>query len=285
MPGWTPWFGRGRTDRRRNPAPETPAGALRIGTDGAALEAADIALVDLPIESRGRRLGSFDKINVGCGYDHKPDHLNVDMDPACQPDLLLRDNNFSNLPKRHFAHLTARDVLEHIPRVQTVAALLEWALLLKTGGTLALQTSSILGVAEMLRERTRFADQLGATICLFGSQAHPGDFHYTGFTETTLRVFVQAAGFEIDSLTVHDQWLFVLQARKATDWAAMADLDMADEAFVRAAYAATLCRPPEDDSLAHHLAGLAAGRPRQALLKHLYASPERCFRFAEQIGL
>ena len=136
---------------------------------------------------------AFDRINVGCGYDQRREYLNVDMDPACKPDLLLKDNDFSVLPKRHFVEVFANDVLEHIPRAQTMSALLEWADLLKLGGRIMIKTSSILGVARMLERQPSFVSHHAYSICLFGNQAHAGDFHHTGFTDQTLKTYILSA--------------------------------------------------------------------------------------------
>ena len=74
------------------------------------------------------------KINIGCGYDKRPDFLNIDSDPACAPDILIINNDLSGLPQGHFEEAIALDVLEHIPRAQMMGALFDWAALLKTGG-------------------------------------------------------------------------------------------------------------------------------------------------------
>ena len=144
---------------------------------------------------------TYDKINMGCGKDRKlSGYLNVDIEPSVLPDALIVDDDDSMIPRQHFQEVFAKDVLEHIPRHRTLAALLGWSDYLGDGGKLILQTSSILDVAEKLRERTRYADHHGWTICLFGNQAHSADFHHTGFTEVTLRVHLLAAGFSVEAL-------------------------------------------------------------------------------------
>jgi hypothetical protein len=209
------------------------------------------------------------------------------MDPACKPDLLLKDNDYSVLAKRHYTELVAVDVLEHIPRSQTMATLLEWADLLKVGGQMTLKTSSILGVAQLLDAHPKFADQYNCTIFLFGNQAHPGDFHLTGFTEATLRTYILSAGFEINSLVVHDNWLFLVQSKRIIDWTKTLDShrNAADEDFLEAAYRVTFGRSPEDPFRSMHLRDLAYGQSRRVLLKTLFSSIERNCRVASEIGL
>ena len=67
-------------------------------------------------------------------------------------------------------------------------------------------------------KRRRFDEHYGWTLCLFGSQAHPGDFHHTGFTELSLKVYLAAAGFELEAFHVNDCWLFDVRRVKAMDW-------------------------------------------------------------------
>ena len=170
-------------------------------------------------------------INVGCGYDKRPGFLNVDMDPACAPDVLIVDNDFSVLPRGHFRYLVARDVLEHIPRSQSLAALLEWSDLLMMGGQAEVETSSILDALAQMIDKP-YATQHGWTICLFGNQAHPGDYHFTGFTPTTLLTHLHAAGFQPGPITLREGWLISSVATKVEDWTALLSSDLDDEAFV-----------------------------------------------------
>jgi hypothetical protein len=227
------------------------------------------------------------KLNIGCGYDKRPGYLNVDMDPACKPDLLIADNDFSSLPRQHFEEVLAYDVLEHIGRAQTGAALLEWVDLLQVGGSLVVETSSILGVAEILSARPNYIDQANFTICLFGNQAHPGDFHHTGFTEATLKVQLIAAGLEIQDFQVRDTWIFLANARKASDWTRLlvTGASASNAEFVKLAYREALFREPEEIYL-NLLAGhLDSGRSRRDVLKQLYSSDERRITISRQRGM
>ena len=47
------------------------------------------------------------KVSIGCGYDHRSGYLNVDMDPACNPDVLIADNKFSNFSKQAYDEVLA----------------------------------------------------------------------------------------------------------------------------------------------------------------------------------
>jgi hypothetical protein len=230
---------------------------------------------------------SVRRLNFGCGYDKRDGYLNVDSDPECEPDILLLDNDLSVLSGEPFDEVLALDVLEHIPRTQTPTILLEWNDLLTPGGRLVLKTSSILGVAQQLGRERSFREQYGWTLCLFGTQAHPGDFHHTGFTELTLTVYLLAAGFRVDRMWITDRWLLNAEATKSSSWTAIVhDLaDLPDEEFVRSAYREILDRDPDASELASLVADLAHGRcTRRAAVRDLMGSPEHVFVTAARQG-
>ena len=231
--------------------------------------------------------GSVRRLNFGCGYDKREGYVNVDSDPACEPDVLLVNNDLSPLLGEPFDEVLALDVLEHIPRVQTLGVLLDWAELLADGGRLIVKTSSIEGVARQLAANPSFREQYGWTLCLFGSQAHPGDFHLTGFTDTTLRVHLLAAGFDVERIWLTDKWLLHAEAVKSSSWSAPAAelTDVSDEDFVRAVHLIALDREADDNGLAFLLEELSSGRwNREQAIRHLMSGPERLFVTSNRHG-
>jgi hypothetical protein len=226
------------------------------------------------------------RLNFGCGYDKRPGFLNVDMDPACQPDVLLFDNDLRVLGTGAFDEIVAKDVLEHVPRVQTTAILLEWADLLVDGGVLKLQTSSLEGIAAHLVGNPSFREHYNWTHCLFGTQAQPGDFHLTGFTDMSLTVHLIASGYRVDRLWVSDRWLLNAEATKVDSWTRLAeDRALDDDAFIRTMYEQVLFREPDEGAIAYFRERLGGGSiDRRAALKHVYTSPERLFALAERHG-
>ena len=228
------------------------------------------------------------RINLGCGYDKKAGYLNIDMDPACAPDLLIRDSDYSIIPHRHFDEVYAKDVLEHIPRPAVLGALLDWASWLKPGGMLFVQTSSILDTVDRLREATLFRDQNLCTIYLFGNQAHPGDFHHIGFTKLTLRVHLLAAGFEMGSVEMIDGWMFRVIARKISEWDdfAFKSDHLDDERFIEEIYRRAVGHKSRSETRGYLLRQLRLRRmTRQQAAKHLFESSERLYYAADQAGL
>jgi hypothetical protein len=228
------------------------------------------------------------KINFGCGYDQRKGYLNVDVDPACEPDVLIVNDDYTVLPADSFDEIMANDVLEHIPRSRTAGVLLDWSEYLVVGGSLHIQTSSILGVAQQMAAAPTYADQAGWTICLFGNQAHPGDFHFTGFTETTLRVHLLAGGYDVGEFRTDDGWLLSVDATKRMSWSAIVDetSGATDAEFTQAIYRFAFDRDADETGLAYFGAELGSRRlSRGRAVHHLLASPERLFLTAAAHGL
>jgi len=216
------------------------------------------------------------KLNIGCGYDKREGYVNVDVDPACEPDILVSLSDDGGIPRQYFEEVLAHDVLEHIPRSSTLAALLTWSDYLALGGRLVIQTSNVEGVIDMMRSHPRFDHQYGMTICMFGNQAHPGDFHYTGFAELTLRVYLMAAGFIVESMETVEGWLLTAVCRKVEDWTC--DVNASD--VVAAGFQRAFGR----DQDPHNWVALDGVPPKEALHR-IWSSPERLFVTARRYGL
>jgi predicted SAM-dependent methyltransferase len=228
------------------------------------------------------------RLNFGCGQDKLPGYLNVDIDPACQPDLLIRNGDTSAIPRDHFEDVYANDVLEHFPRGQTLGVLLDWASWLKVGGTLRCQTSSIIDLADLFRRSTTFEAHHGLTKCLFGNQAQEGDFHYTGFTEVTLRTQLLAAEFEVQEMALRDGWLFAVRAIKTKAWdgyiAALAG--QSDEAFVRETFHRAVDEEPPAAALTSYVGRLKAqSATRWQIAKEVFSSEHRLWTIVARHSL
>jgi SAM-dependent methyltransferase len=230
----------------------------------------------------------MNRINIGCGYDHRPGYLNVDMDPACKPDVLVTDNEFSTLPRQSFDEILAKDVLEHIPRLDTLKALLEWADLLKPNGRLIVQTASFLDIARNMASVDKYGLQEVWTIAAYGNQVHAGDFHHMTFTPLSLRVHLLAAGFAVERIWVQDEWLLHGSATKASDWADPLERmgDLSDSIFVKGCYQAAFDRDADQVGYEFLMHALAEQRmTRRQVLRHVYGSRERLLVTADRHGL
>ena len=58
------------------------------------------------------------RLNLGCGRQHRPDCLNVDLRSSVEPDLVWDlERRPYPLPRNHFEHIYAFDVVEHLANI------------------------------------------------------------------------------------------------------------------------------------------------------------------------
>ena len=224
------------------------------------------------------------RLNLGCGWDRREGYLNVDMHGWHEPDLLADVRKLGFLPAKHYDEIIAQDVLEHLPRTDTLRTLAHWNRPLRMGGRLVIRVPSVLGVARLLErpENQGVAKQEELMQCLFGTQAYTGDFHFTSFTPALLEGYLTAAGFRIAALDVRDEWLFDVTAEKVRhieappvrDFKELLDV-RGDDEFVRLCYREILRRDPDPDGASYYLGGLrGGGMTRQTVIDMMLASAE-----------
>ena len=148
------------------------------------------------------------RLNLGCGFDHRAGYLNVDFHAFHKPDLVADVRELPMLPSGHYVEIVAQDVLEHLPRTDTLRALQEWNRLLVNGGQLHLRVPSLEGLFALFRRSQDFARHEELAQCLFGTQAYTGDFHHTAFTDVLLRGYLERSGFGDVTVTIRDEWLY-----------------------------------------------------------------------------
>jgi len=190
------------------------------------------------------------KLNLGCGYDKLEGYLNVDLNSFHQPDLVADVSDLKELPSSYYSEIIAQDILEHIERTKTKNVLFEWNRLLIPNGILKLRIPNLIGLFSLFekKENQTIEKQEQLIQCCFGTQAYGGDFHYTSFTELLIKNYLFIAGFEITSLTVRDEWLFEIIARKTTLTHSIMNRDNEEiSKFLYEAYSKILHRPPDID--------------------------------------
>jgi predicted SAM-dependent methyltransferase len=231
------------------------------------------------------------KVNLGCGQDHKPGYLNVDFKQYHDPELLADVCELAGFPDACFEEVFACDVLEHLPRTATANVLAVWNRVLAPGGRVYIRAPSVPGLVDLINDpgyQTVERQQL-LIQCLFGSQADTGDFHFTGFTDITMRHFVKQAGFRLDTIGMRDRWLFEVWGTKtgapadpmARLYAGLCAI-FEPTRFVTECYRQVLGREPDAGGLAHHLSNLDAGTyTRAGVLDIFVCSPEAVARRKE----
>ena len=157
-----------------------------------------------------------DRLNLGCGYDHRKGFVNVDIHAFHSPDLVADVTRLDVLPSGRYREIIAQDVLEHLPRTSTVAVLQEWSRLLAVGGVIHLRVPSVIDLVELMKapEHQSIEQQEHLVQCLFGTQAYTEDTHYTTFTDPLLRHYLTRADLAVQEWGMRDAWLFEVDAVK-----------------------------------------------------------------------
>jgi methyltransferase family protein len=142
------------------------------------------------------------RLNVGCGPDTRPDHINLDMNAGPGVDVVC---DVSRLPfaGESMDGMLADDILEHFPHRMTRDVLAEWRRVLATGGDLVIRTPSLEGVIDVYenrpegwgREDGEHVDPV--VIRLYGGQDFDGNTHYTIFDIPSLGAVLHDLGFTI----------------------------------------------------------------------------------------
>ncbi len=206
------------------------------------------------------------KLNVGCGFDHRQGYVNVDMHDRHKPDVVANVLDLAAFPTGYYEELVAQDVLEHVTREDVRKALFEWNRVLALGGKIFIRTTELGGLFRLLEapENQAIEDQERLIQNIFGTQAYQGDFHLSGFTEPLFRYYLWEAGFEVDSLSLHNGAFLDAWAHKTKD------LGFEDEQSPdRSTFVELLGREPSADELS------APGSGRELIRRLLLADERR----------
>lgn len=225
------------------------------------------------------------KLNLGCGRDKRAGYINIDLWARLEPDVVADVRHLDALPAYHYDEILALDVLEHLPRTDTKRTLAHWNRLLSIGGTLRVRVPSVLALADMLREpeNQTLERQERLIWSLFGTQAQTGDFHFTTFTEVTLREYLRLCGFSVQWLSMHQGWMFDATATKVAH-VTERDVDpywqlvaiKSDAEFVRECYRQLLLREPDEGGFNYFLSCITSGEvTREVVIGWIVDSDER----------
>lgn len=157
------------------------------------------------------------RLNLGCGFDHRPGYLNVDLQEFHRPDLIADVRDLSTLEDATFEEALALDVLEHLERKDVLPALREWHRVLIPGGSLEVRVPDLAGIGTLLAERDEVAFHHAMVQGSYGTQAYSGDYHLGGFSDLTLIDQLFEAGFDQVRTSRMHRWLLLATARRAAD--------------------------------------------------------------------
>ena len=134
------------------------------------------------------------KLNLGCGNDLLEDFQNIDLfvsgDGIIKMDALELDYNDNEVDE-----ILAKNLLQYMPMNELKLALQEWGRVLKPGGLLRLECSSLKLMAKaMINESWDFdlADKM-----FYGKQSHPGDYILNAFDSNKIKTHLEYAGMQV----------------------------------------------------------------------------------------
>lgn len=129
------------------------------------------------------------KLHLGCGHQSLQGFVNVDHRKTEATDLVC-DIRRLPYPAKTAHRIEAYHVIEHIPRPQVVATLLEWYRVLVPGGVLVLEFPDLDAMAAAyLDGEERMLDGI------YGHQRFEGDTHLFGYNAPRMTALLEGAGY------------------------------------------------------------------------------------------
>lgn len=145
---------------------------------------------------------TYDGLHLGCGGAILDGFCNVDANRMSPCDLIAAVQRIK-LADATVGVIYCSHVFEHIARGDAPAVLTEWHRVLKPGGKLYIALPDIEALFRIYldnlprydTEEGRYqADLAGAIV--YGGQTNEYDFHFNGYSFTTLKAALEQAGFQ-----------------------------------------------------------------------------------------
>ena len=136
------------------------------------------------------------KLNVGCGSNKIKGYINIDGEASCKPDLILditrkklpyEDNSINEIVMFH--------CLEHISKRFHSKVLLEFARVLKQGGSLIVSYPNFWECAQRWYANT-YGERTFWEATIYGRQLYPGDSHVCIVDPDELTELLCSCGFD-----------------------------------------------------------------------------------------
>jgi hypothetical protein len=159
----------------------------------------------------------FDKLNLGCGVDIRPDFLNIDIQSLPGVDFVCDARDLEAIEDSSVKFIVAQHFLEYIPRQDMISSFLEWKRILKPGGLLEIRSTDISQLTKALylhgiSPEMGLHDEMVISL-LYGQQLHEYDIRCNGFTPSFLQGVLVGCGFTIQGNVIEDLD-FITTARK-----------------------------------------------------------------------
>ncbi len=139
------------------------------------------------------------KVNLGAGHLPLDGYVNVDMRPLPEIDVVASIDDLPFGPGT-LAEISSAHTLEHFPLEELRRRLLPyWVGLLKPGGLFRATVPDMEAMARSFAEGEIGFEAFRSTT--YGGQEYEGDFHFNGFTPSTLAELFESAGL-IDATVI-----------------------------------------------------------------------------------
>jgi len=143
----------------------------------------------------------FSGLNLGCAGTRIKGFCNIDASPRALCDVVARIDRLKLSPDS-VGTIYSSHVFEHIPRAQAATILAEWYRVLKPGGKLyiCVPDQEVLfriyldNLPSYDTEKGRYLVDR-ACYLTYGGQANRYDFHFYGYSFTTLRHLLESVGY------------------------------------------------------------------------------------------
>ena len=140
-------------------------------------------------------------VHLGSGGLHIDGFLNLDADFAIDCDLVARSEHLK-FARGSIGTLYASHLFEHVARGRVADVLANWFSVLQPGGKLYLCVPDLEVLFRLYLESLPTCDteagreraDLVARV-IYGGQTDRYDFHFFGYSLTTMRIWLEAAGF------------------------------------------------------------------------------------------
>ena len=153
------------------------------------------------------------KINLGCGFDHREGWVNIDAIAAVHPDLIHDLHEPLPFADDSVIEVLAQDILEHFTKEKVAEVIAEIGRVVKAGGKVTIRVPSVSAIYDQLKGSPEARNQF-----LYGNTAETGIFgaHKVGFTPEFLTQLFLAQGFQLTSwqlLRTNYQAVFVKKSK------------------------------------------------------------------------
>lgn len=133
------------------------------------------------------------KLHLGSGKRRIPGFINVDIDPANEPDVVADCRRLPTFDYDSANVIYACHVLEHVGRHEIHGTLLRWKEVLKPGGVLRLAVPDLGEVMYRYSVDENLTELLGF---LYGGQRNEHDYHKMGWDFRSLKADLEDVGFK-----------------------------------------------------------------------------------------